>query len=68
GPGTAELCGAGTGPNSRPRQRTPINWLKRSANQREPSEPASPPSHGQPNDTTAQGLPPAAASRAPVTA
>ncbi|MDT0197493.1 hypothetical protein Q9R30_19300, partial [Arthrobacter sp. AB6] len=44
GPGTAEPCGAGTGPDSRPRQRTPFNWLQRSGNQGEPREPALPPS------------------------
>ncbi|MFJ6303052.1 hypothetical protein, partial [Pseudarthrobacter oxydans] len=54
------------GPNSRPRQRTPVNWLKRSGNQGEPSEPAFTPGvHGQPHDTATEGLPPAAASRAP---
>nr|AFK89349.1 hypothetical protein [Arthrobacter sp. J3.40] len=31
------------GPNSRPRQRTPFNWLQRSGNQGEPREPALPP-------------------------
>jgi len=65
GQGVRSSATAPPGPHSRPRQRTPFNWLQRSGNQGEPREPAFHPVPGTTNDTTAYGLPPTDADPAP---